>query len=38
MTVKGAGHTEFGFDAHDPPLHLIELTGWFGIATNKPRR
>jgi hypothetical protein len=38
MTVKGAGHTEFCLDAHDPSLHLIELTGWFRIAVNKPRR
>ncbi len=29
MAVKGAGHTEFGLDAHDSSLHLIELTGWF---------
>ena len=27
MAVKGAGHTEFGLDAHDSPLHLNELTG-----------
>ena len=38
MPVKGAGHTEFGLDAHDPPLHLIELTGWFRLAAHQPRR
>src|SRR4051794_29110743 len=38
VTMKGAGHTEFGLDAHDPPLHLIELTGWFGMAAHQPRR
>jgi hypothetical protein len=36
--MKRAGHTEFGLDAHDPPLHLIELTGWFRIAAHQPRR
>ena len=38
MPMKGAGHTEFRLDAHDPPLHLIELTGWFGLAAHQPRR
>ena len=38
MPMKGAGHTEFGLDAHDPPLHLIELTGWFRLAAHQPRR
>ena len=38
MAVKGAGHTEFGLDAHDSSLHLIELTGWFRIAAHQPRR
>ena len=38
MAVKGAGHTEFGLDAHDSSLHLIETTGcWLGAA-RKPRR
>jgi hypothetical protein len=28
MTVERARHTEFGLDAHDSSLHVIELTGW----------
>ena len=27
MAVERAGDTEFGLDAHDSPLHIIELTG-----------
>ena len=38
MAVEGAGHTEFGLDAHDSPLHLTELTGCVPTAAHKPRR
>ncbi len=27
VTVKRARHTEFGLNAHDSPLHVVELTG-----------
>jgi hypothetical protein len=38
MAMERAGDTEFGLDAHDSPLHVIELTGWFPVTARKPRR
>jgi hypothetical protein len=37
MAVKCAGHTEFGLDTHNPPLHLIERTGFASLMACKAR-
>jgi hypothetical protein len=38
MAVERAGDTEFGLDAHDSSLHLIETTGCCPTTARKPRR
>ena len=38
MAVEGAGDTEFGLDAHDSSLHVIETTGCWSSTVRKPRR
>jgi hypothetical protein len=34
--MERARHTEFGLDAHDSPLHVIELTCWSAATKAKP--
>jgi hypothetical protein len=38
MAVERAGDTEFGLDAHDSSLHVIEPTGCCPTTALKPRR